>query len=135
MHVGEIDVAEGDSAGGDLVAGPMALRVLGDRASECLGADHRRVVGAGNGDDDVLRDDAAVLVIEGDGIGLVHRLAGGELIERGVACRVGPGDQPARTSKTGRMNLIVMRFESSTLSLVALVTMTLSMGISRKPFM
>ena len=67
-----------------MVSAPLVVR-LPDVDSDILGhradghaADHRHVVGAGDGDGDVLRDHAAVLVVEGDGVGLVHGLVGGE---------------------------------------------------------
>ena len=58
MHVGEVDVGEADGAAVGQVAGRGDL--LGDRADQILRGDHRRVVGAGDGDVDLLGDQAAV---------------------------------------------------------------------------
>ena len=56
--VGEVDVGEGDDAAVGEVAGGRDL--LGDRADQILRGDHRRVVGAGDGDVDLLGDQAAI---------------------------------------------------------------------------
>ena len=52
VHVGEVDVGEGDGAAVGQVAGRGDL--LGDRADDILRRDHRRIVGAGDGDVDLL---------------------------------------------------------------------------------
>ena len=93
MHVGEVDVGEGDGAAVGQIAGRGDL--LGDRADEILRGDHRRVVGAGDGDVDLLGDQAAVLVVERDGEALDLGLAGGQILDRGVGNRVGPGQLAA----------------------------------------
>src|SRR5438309_615867 len=62
MDVGEVDVGEGDDAAVGQVAGRRDL--LGDRADEILRGDHGGIVGAGDGDVDLLGDQAAVLVVE-----------------------------------------------------------------------
>ena len=58
MHVGEVDVGEGDGA----AVGQVARRgdLFGDRTDEVLRGDQRRIVGAGDGDVDLLGDQAAV---------------------------------------------------------------------------
>src|SRR6185436_20698035 len=60
MHVGEVDVGEGD----DAAVGQVARRgdLFGDCTNEILRGDHRPIVGAGDGDVDLLGDQAAVLV-------------------------------------------------------------------------
>src|SRR5258705_410064 len=65
VHVGEVDVVEGDDADVARVGGWGD--VVGDGDDEILRGDHRRVVGARDGDVDLLGDQAAVLVVERDG--------------------------------------------------------------------
>src|SRR5438270_17800 len=57
--------------------------------------DHWGVIGAGDGDVDLLGDHAAVLVVEGDGEALDLGLAGGEILDCGIGDGVGPGDLSA----------------------------------------
>ena len=75
-----IDVGDGERAAGGQVAGdrPPTSSVT---APVRDAADHRHVVGAVDGDGDVLRDNAAVLVVECDGVDFVHGLAGGEWLQ------------------------------------------------------
>ena len=47
MHVGQVDIGEGDGAAVGQVAGRGDQ--LGHVAGEVLGYDHRRVIGAGDG--------------------------------------------------------------------------------------
>ena len=106
MHVGEVDVGEGD----DAAVGQVARRgdLFGDRADEILRGDHRRIVGAGDGDVDLLGDQAAVLVVERDGEALDLGLAGRQILNRGICNRVGPG-QLAAGSGAGRIAILDRR--------------------------
>ena len=83
MHVGEVDVGEGDGA----AVGQVARRgnLFGDCTDEILRGDHRRVVGAGDGDVDLPGDQAAVLVVERDGEAFDLGLAGRQILNRGSA--------------------------------------------------
>src|SRR5207253_1611886 len=56
------------------------------------GHDGGLIIGAGDGDGDVLRDAAAMAVGDGDRVGDRERLAGGEEVERAVGDGVGPAD-------------------------------------------
>ena len=86
---------------------PLSVRLpgrrdlLGDRADEILRGDHRRVVGAGDGDVDLPGDQAAVLVVQRDGEALDLGLAGGEILDGGIRNRVGPGQLAAGTGAGG----------------------------------
>ena len=56
--------------------------------------DHRRIVGAGDGDVDGAGDSAAVAVVERDGEGLDLGLARRQILDRRVRNAVVPGDTP-----------------------------------------
>src|SRR5205807_1568727 len=81
------------------VAGRRDL--LGDRADEILRGDHGGIVGAGDGDVDLLGDQAAVLVVERDGEALDLGLVLGEILNRGIGNRVGPGELAAGSCAGG----------------------------------
>ena len=87
----------------DAAVGEVAGRrdLLGDRADEVLRGDHRRVVGAGDGDVDLPGDQAAVLVVQRDGEALDLGLAGGQILDGGIRNRVGPGQLAAGTGAGG----------------------------------
>ena len=80
---------------------PLSVRLpdrgdlFGDRTDEILRGDHRRIVGAGDGDVDLPGDQAAVLVVERDGEALDLGLAGRQILNRGICNRVGPGQLAA----------------------------------------
>ena len=94
-----VDVGDGERAAGGQVAGDDG-DVLGDRAGADA-ADHRHVVGAVDGDGDVLRGYAAVMVVECDGVDFVHGLVGSEGGKRAIIGRESPRDQTARAGASG----------------------------------
>src|SRR6185503_1359674 len=69
--------------------------LLGDGTGEILRGDHRGIVGAGDGDVDLLGDEAAVLVVEGDGEALELGMAVSHGLHRAVGDGVGPGELAA----------------------------------------
>src|SRR5438477_494530 len=99
MHVGEVDVAEGDGAAVDQVAGGRDL--LGDRADQIRRGDDRRVVGAGDGDVYLLGDDAAVLVVHSFPTRRSSDLVLGQILDGRVRHRVGPGQLAADAAAGG----------------------------------
>src|SRR5205085_450516 len=87
VAVDQVDVGERDRAadrGGGIFAELAALRAAGDRDA---------VIGAGQGDHDILRGAAAVPVVDRDRIGLRDRLADGEILDRAVADIELPADR------------------------------------------
>ena len=55
----------------------------------------RDVVGPGEGHHHVLVDGPAVAVVDADGVGLMHGLAGGQLLDGAVVDRIVPADRAA----------------------------------------
>src|SRR6185295_11430465 len=79
--------------------------ILGGGRSTKKSVQHWGVVGAGDGDVDLLGDQAAILVVEGDGEALDLGLAGGEILNRGIGNRVGPC-QLAAGACAGRVRVL-----------------------------
>ena len=90
VDVGEVDIGEGDRAAVGEVAGGGDL--LGDRADEILRGDQRGVIGAGDGDRNVLRDGRAVAIIDSHPIDFGHCLACTEILRGRLIDGVGPPD-------------------------------------------
>src|SRR4029077_6068642 len=91
VGIDQINVVDRDVAGGQKV---RMGGVFGDRAA-VVGRrrrDGRRLVGAGDGDGDVLRRRAAVAVVDGDGELLGRALALRQIVGGGVGNRVGPAN-------------------------------------------
>src|SRR6185312_9331587 len=76
--------------GGLHLAGGRQLRVLGHRARLRAGGDHRAVIGAVDGDGDVLRGDGALVVGHRHREDLAVALALGKVLVAGVVQRIGP---------------------------------------------
>src|SRR6266404_4543714 len=95
-----VDVGVGQRAGRDRRATDDEVVVYLHDAARRAGY-HRRVVGAGDGDVDLLGDQAAVLVVERDGEALDLDLAGSEILNRGIRNRVSPGQMAAGAGAGG----------------------------------
>src|SRR5437899_1453378 len=106
MHVGEFVVGEG--AGSTLFPYTTLFRSFGDRTDEILRGDHRRVVGAGDGDVDLLGDQTAVLVVERSEEDTSDLLALSQIVYRRMCKRVGPG-QLAADAGAGRIGILDRR--------------------------
>src|SRR5207244_2626944 len=95
VQVGDVDVGKRDAAAGAVGGGRAGdaggLVERGGRRGRA-GHDGGLIIGAGDGDGDVLRDAAAMAVGDGDRVGDRERLAGGEEVERAVGDGVGPAD-------------------------------------------
>ena len=87
-----VDIREADRAGGEEVAGGVAL---GDGAGGIRSGDvdDRRVVRAGDGDRDRLGSGTAVGIRDSDVVGDRDDLAGGEVLRQRVVDREGPSDR------------------------------------------
>src|SRR5207237_1342054 len=94
VAVGQIDVGEGYRAAAGEVAAAIDGDVLGDRAIG-VGGDDRILVGAGDGDGDVLGGEAAVIVGNLDLIGLGDGLVLGQEVDRVIGDREAPCDGAA----------------------------------------
>src|SRR5438270_660499 len=85
MRVEEIKDGEGECARGTIRRGaPGGVGKLGDAAALRARGDHRRVVGAGDGDGHGLGGRAAMAVSDSDDVALGELLASGEEIEGSI---------------------------------------------------
>ena len=101
VHIRQVDIRERDDAAIGQIAGRRHL--FRHRAADILGRNDRLVIGAGDGDIDLLGDQAAVLVVDRDGEAFDLGLTRGQVFDGRVGNRVGPGQLPAGASARGVM--------------------------------
>ena len=104
MRIGEVHIGEGDRSGRGQRRGVLAgrsIRQFGDLAGRHRSGNDRRVVGAIDGDGDVLERGPAATVADRDLVGLAQRLAGGQIVDRGVVDGIGPGDDAGSIAGRG----------------------------------